>query len=393
MTAATGLTNSDFSGMMAVVDEPWVDARYARHRSLPDFGEMGQKALVESTVICIGAGGLGSPALLYLAAAGIGRILIIDDDVIDETNLQRQVIHSNAEIGEPKVNSAAKRIQMLNPLVECEVHQVRFTAENALDFLKNVDVLIDGTDNIPTRYLIDDACAIANIPWVHASLFRYEGQVTVFNYEEGPRYRDLHPDPPPAGTVLNCEEAGVIGALPGILGSIQAMEAIKILSGIGEALSGRLMLIDTRTMEVRHLTYQRSTTRQEVTELNRHNDYAESICFTDGGAEMNTMTATELHEQMQQDNPPFVLDVRRAEEEDICSIPGTDLRVRHTDILMHIDEIPSDRALVVYCRSGIRSMTAIHALAASGRDPAQMYNLTGGIHAWSAEIDPTMPRY
>ena len=378
---------------MAMVGEPWMNARYSRHRSLPDFGEIGQKALVESTVICIGAGGLGSPALLYLAAAGVGRILIIDDDIVDETNLQRQVIHSNAEIGESKVDSAARRIQKLNPLVECETHQTRFTTENALELLKDVDVLIDGTDNLPTRYLIDDACAIANIPWVHASLFRYEGQITVFNYQDGPRYRDLHPDSPPPGTVLNCEEAGVIGALPGILGSIQAMEAIKILSGIGEPLSGRLMLIDSRTMETRHLTYERSPTRQEVIELNRHNDYAESRCATDGGLPMNAMTATELHEQMQQENPPFVLDVRRAEEEDICSIRGTDLRVRHTEILMHIDEIPSDRVVVVYCRSGIRSMTAIHALAASGRDPAHMYNLTGGIHAWSAEIDPTMPRY
>ena len=249
---------------MAMVGEPWMNARYSRHRSLPDFGEIGQKALVESTVICIGAGGLGSPALLYLAAAGVGRILIIDDDIVDETNLQRQVIHSNAEIGESKVDSAARRIQKLNPLVECETHQTRFTTENALELLKDVDVLIDGTDNLPTRYLIDDACAIANIPWVHASLFRYEGQITVFNYQDGPRYRDLHPDSPPPGTVLNCEEAGVIGALPGILGSIQAMEAIKILSGIGEPLSGRLMLIDSRTMETRHLTYERSTTRQEV---------------------------------------------------------------------------------------------------------------------------------
>ena len=162
---------------MAMVGEPWMNARYSRHRSLPDFGEIGQKALVESTVICIGAGGLGSPALLYLAAAGVGRILIIDDDIVDETNLQRQVIHSNAEIGESKVDSAARRIQKLNPLVECETHQTRFTTENALELLKDVDVLIDGTDNLPTRYLIDDACAIANIPWVHASLFRYEGQI------------------------------------------------------------------------------------------------------------------------------------------------------------------------------------------------------------------------
>tara|TARA_E500000331_G_scaffold335863_2_gene362439 strand:- start:1313 stop:2452 length:1140 start_codon:yes stop_codon:yes gene_type:complete len=379
--------------MISMVEKPWMNARYTRHRSLPDFGEMGQKSLVESTVICIGAGGLGSPALLYLAAAGIGRIRIVDNDVVDETNLQRQVIHSNAEIGEPKVDSAARRIQMLNPLVECEAHQTRMTTENALDLLKDVDVLIDGTDNLPTRYLIDDACAIMDIPWVHASLFRYEGQVTVFNHENGPRYRDLHPDPPPSGTVLNCEEAGVIGALPGILGSIQAMEAIKILSGIGEPLSGCLMLIDTKTMETRHLTYEASTTRQEVTELNRHNDYAESGCATDGGIPMNSMTVTELHDLMQQEEPPFVLDVRRAEEEDICSIPDTDLRVRHTDILMHIDEIPSDRVVVIYCRSGIRSMTAIHALAASGRDPELLHNLTGGILAWSAEIDPTMPRY
>jgi len=369
------------------------DARYARHLMLPDFGPEGQNALEASKVACIGAGGLGSSSLLYLAAAGVGTIRIIDDDEVEISNLQRQIIHGTKELGRRKVESAAERLKDVNPLIEIDPIFARLNGENGLDLLKGFDIVIDGTDNIPARYLLNDICEILGIPWIHASVFRYEGQLTVFNLEGSANYRDLFPNPPPPESIPSCSEAGVLGALPGILGTMQAMEAIKIIADVGSPLSERLMILDTRTMDSKILNYSKDESRVRATKLDRQNEYIDSGCDVQEDSDMQSMTVIILQELMNNENGPFLLDVRRPNEEAICSIPGTDLRVEHTQILQHLDSIPKDRGVVVYCRSGIRSMSAIAALAANGWDFEQLWNLDGGIHAWSREIDPTMPRY
>ena len=368
------------------------EARYARHLMLPEFGRKGQAALEESNVACIGAGGLGSSALLYLAAAGIGTIRIIDDDDVEISNLQRQVIHGTKDMGRKKVDSAEERLMDVNPLIKVEKFAERLDGQNALEFLHGIDLVIDGTDNIPARYLLNDACEILGIPWIYASVFRYEGQLTVFNHQGSANYRDLFPNPPPAGSIPSCSEAGVLGALPGIMGTMQAMEAIKIIANVGQPLSERLMILDTRNMTSKILSYSKDKTRQLVTILDRQDEYIDSGCEVQGESDMQSMTVINLHERMEGE-VPFLLDVRRANEEVICSIPGTDLRVEHTQILENLDSIPKDRDIVVYCRSGIRSMSAIAALATNGWKLEQLWNLDGGILAWSKEIDPSMPRY
>ena len=369
------------------------DARYARHLMLPDFGPEGQTALGNARVVCIGAGGLGSSALLYMAAAGIGTIRIIDDDEVEISNLQRQIIHGTKELGRRKVDSATERLQDVNPLIKIEPIFSRLNGENALDLLDGMDLVIDGTDNIPTRYLLNDACEILGIPWVHASVFRYEGQLTVFNLDGSANYRDLFPKAPPPGSIPSCSEAGVLGALPGILGTMQAMEAIKIIAKVGSPLTEQLMILDTRKMNSRTLSYSKDTSRVRAVKLDRQKEYIDPGCEVQKVPDMQSMTVTTLHDLMDGENGPFLLDVRRPNEEIICTIPGTDLRVEHTQIVQHLDSIPKDRDVVVYCRSGIRSMSAIAALVANGWKFEQCWNLDGGILAWSREIDPTMPRY
>ena len=369
------------------------DARYARHLMLPDFGPEGQTALGNARVVCIGAGGLGSSALLYMAAAGIGTIRIIDDDEVEISNLQRQIIHGTKELGRRKVDSATERLQDVNPLIKIEPIFSRLNGENALDLLDGMDLVIDGTDNIPTRYLLNDACEILGIPWVHASVFRYEGQLTVFNLDGSANYRDLFPKAPPPGSIPSCSEAGVLGALPGILGTMQAMEAIKIIAKVGSPLTEQLMILDTRKMNSRTLSYSKDASRVRAVKLDRQKEYIDPGCEVQKVSDMQSMTVTTLHDLMDGENGPFLLDVRRPNEEIICTIPGTDLRVEHTQIVQHLDSIPKDRDVVVYCRSGIRSMSAIAALVANGWKFEQCWNLDGGILAWSREIDPTMPRY
>lgn len=369
------------------------DARYARHLMLPDFGPEGQTALGNARVVCIGAGGLGSSALLYMAAAGIGTIRIIDDDEVEISNLQRQIIHGTKELGRRKVDSATERLQDVNPLIKIEPIFSRLNGENALDLLDGMDLVIDGTDNIPTRYLLNDACEILGIPWVHASVFRYEGQLTVFNLDGSANYRDLFPKAPPPGSIPSCSEAGVLGALPGILGTMQAMEAIKIIAKVGSPLTEQLMILDTRKMNSRTLSYSKDASRVRAVKLDRQKEYIDPGCEVQKVPDMQSMTVTTLHDLMDGENGPFLLDVRRPNEEIICTIPGTDLRVEHTQIVQHLDSIPKDRDVVVYCRSGIRSMSAIAALVANGWKFEQCWNLDGGILAWSREIDPTMPRY
>ena len=368
-------------------------ARYSRHVMLPEVGTEGQARLKDSSVLVIGAGGLGSPALLYLAAAGVGNIGVIDDDEVDLSNLQRQIIHDTDSIGEPKSQSAKERLAGVNPEVNVVEHRERLTSENALDILRDYDVIVDGTDNIPTRYLVSDACEILRKPWVYGSIFRFEGQVTLFNHDGGPNYRDLFPEPPPPGAVPSCAEAGVLGVLPAVIGGLQATEVVKLLLGIGESLSGRLLVYNAPGMDFREFTVGELPERPAVTELI---DYEQFCTGSTAEAALNTVleiTPAEFVSQCDSGWSPFLLDVRTSAEEDIVSLPGTDLRVHHLNILVKQDQLPKDRDIVVYCRTGGRSEAVANALGRVGFDSARLFNLAGGIHAWSDQVDSVVPKY
>ena len=372
-------------------------ARYARHLILPEMGEEGQKKLKKSSVIVIGAGGLGSPTLLYLAAAGVGKIGIIDDDRVDITNLQRQVIHSTAAVGSLKVESAANRIRELNPGIEIVEHNIRLDVSNALELLSDWDVVVDGTDNFPTRYTINDACEILGKPWVFGSIHRFEGQVTVFNFNGGPNYRDLFPNAPPPELAPNCAEAGVLGVLPGIVGSVQSAEAIKLLLGIGDSLSGHLMVIDAKSMKTRSLQFDKITERERITEMSEQ--LIIEACQSQevrGGPPIGhilEITPAEFVERRSKGWNPFLLDVRRENEAAIVSLPGTDLRIEHIAVPAKAEDLPKDCDLVVYCRSGGRSDAVARWLGQSGWDRARVWNMVGGIHLWADQIDSAVPKY
>ncbi len=367
-------------------------ARYSRHLLLPELGVEGQRRLKASSVLCVGAGGLGSPLLLYLAAAGVGRVGIVDGDRVDASNLQRQVLHGTATVGVAKVRSAAARIADLNPHVVVEAHETTLTSANALRILEGYDVVVDGTDNFPTRYLLNDAAVLLGIPLVYGSIFRFEGQASVFNVAGGPDYRDLYPEPPPPGMVPSCAEGGVLGVLPGIIGTIQATETLKLLAGLGTSLSGRLLLYDALAMEFRELALRRDPNRPAVTELV---DY-DAFCG------LPRTLATVVPEGWESLEPeavaarraegwrPFVLDVRAPHEADIVSLPFVDVLVPHdaTDL---VDRVPADREVLVLCRSGVRSITAAARLVEAGR--TGVHELRGGLLAWAAQVDPTMPTY
>ena len=370
-------------------------ARYARHLTLPEVGPEGQRLLNEASILVVGAGGLGSPALLYLAAAGIGRIGVIDDDSVNLSNLQRQVLHGTAAIGEAKVASAERRLGDLNPEVTVEAHETRLVADNALEVISRYDLVIDGSDNFSTRYLISDACEILGKPWVFGSIHRFEGQVSTFNLDGGPNYRDLFPEAPPAELAPNCAEAGVLGVLPGIVGSIQATEAIKVILKVGEPLSGRLLVIDTLSMGVRSLSYSHDPSRAAVTELS---DYPiECSSEVDEVEEMQhgmlEISPTEYVERIGNGWSPFLLDVRKMVEERIVSLEGTSLRIQHNSVPQRADEVPSDRDVVVYCRTGVRSAAVARFLVASRNSEERVYNLTGGIHEWSDTVDSSIRKY
>ena len=382
------------------VDEqlsPEERARYARHLILPEMGEEGQKKLKKSSVIVVGAGGLGSPTLLYLAAAGVGKIGIIDDDKVDITNLQRQVIHSTAAVGSLKVESASNRIRELNPEIEVVEHNTRLDVNNALDLLSDWDMVIDGTDNFPTRYTINDACEILGKPWVFGSIHRFEGQVTVFNYDGGPNYRDLFPSAPPPELAPNCAEAGVLGVLPGIVGSIQSAEAIKILLDVGDSLSGQLMVIDAKSMKTRSLKFDKLPGREPVTEMSEQlimeACQSQEIRKEPPIGKVLEITPAEFVERRTNGWNPFLLDVRRANEEAIVSLPGTDLRIEHIAVPAKSEDLPKDCDLVVYCRTGGRSDAVARWLGHSGWDRSRVWNMVGGIHLWSDQIDSTVPKY
>ena len=374
--------------------------RYSRHLILPEVGVEGQKRLKAASVLCIGTGGLGSPLLLYLAAAGIGRIGIVDFDVVDHSNLQRQVIHGTSWVGKPKIESAKNRILEINPYCQVDLYETRLSSENALDIVRPYDVVVDGTDNFPTRYLVNDACVLLNKPNVYGSIFRFEGQASVFNYQDGPNYRDLYPEPPPPGLVPSCAEGGVLGILPGIIGVIQATETVKIILGVGETLSGRLMLYDSLKMKFRELKLRPNPVRPVIDKLI---DYEEFCGIPQARAaeeaqksSIQEMTVTELKQLLDSDAKDYVLvDVRNPNEYEIAQIPGAILiplpDIEDGDGVTKVQEILNGHRLIVHCKSGMRSAKALGILKEkAGLDGI---NITGGILAWSREVDPSVPEY
>lgn len=368
-------------------------SRYARHLVLPEVGPEGQLMLQEASVLVVGAGGLGSPALLYLAAAGIGRIGLIDDDTVDVTNLQRQILHSTSEVGESKAASAERRIADLNPDVTVEAIEGRLDSTNALEIISRYDIVIDGTDNFETRYLIGDACEILGKPWVFGSIHRFEGQVATFNLDGGPNYRDLFPEPPEDGLAPNCAEAGVLGVLPGIVGSIQATEAIKAILRIGDSLNGKLLVIDALSMDFRTLGFSKNKSREVVTELKQ--ETVES-CSSDVGSSSEMMLVISPEEFVKRRDSGwdvFLFDVRRSEEAAIATLSGTALRIEHDQVPMRMAEIPLDRDIVVYCRTGVRSAAVARYLVSSGLAKGEVYNLRGGIHEWSDTVNSNIIKY
>jgi adenylyltransferase/sulfurtransferase len=369
-------------------------ARYSRHLILEEVGMDGQRKLKAGRVLCIGTGGLGSPLLLYLAAAGVGRIGIVDFDVVDASNLQRQVIHGTSKIGVSKVQSARERILDINPHVQVDVYEEALTSENALRLFADYDVIVDGTDNFPTRYLVNDACVILGKPNVYGSIVKFEGQATVFNYRGGPNYRDLYPEPPPPGLVPSCAEGGVLGILPGVIGTIQATETVKILLGKGTTLSGRLLLYDALNMRFRELKLRRDPQALPITELI---DY-EQFCGVPQPTEevpvsepFSRLSVTELKERLDGGWKPFVLDVRKPFEADIARLAFADRLEPHETVASIADQLPRDRDIVIHCKLGGRSAKACEALAALGF--TRLYNVEGGITAWAQQIDPSLPTY
>lgn len=372
--------------------------RYSRHLILPEVGVDGQRRLKQSRVLCVGAGGLGSPAAMYLAAAGVGTLGLVDFDVVDLSNLQRQLLHGTSDVGRPKLDSAADRLREVNPHVRIEPHHTALTSANALDLLRDYDVILDGTDNFPTRYLVNDACVLLRKPNAFGSIFRFEGQASVFGVEGGPCYRCLYPEPPPPGLVPSCAEAGVLGVLPGIIGTIQATETIKLLLGIGQPLIGRFLVFEALRMRFRELTLRRDPEcpvcgdQPTVTALIDYEQFCGVAPPTpDAGAASDPDIAPRaLRDWMASGTPPVVLDVREPQEWDICHLPGAVL-IPLGDLPQRIGELDPQVPVVCQCRSGIRSARAAQFLRLQGfRD---VRNLTGGILAWSDEVDPTVPKY
>jgi sulfur-carrier protein adenylyltransferase/sulfurtransferase len=406
--------------------------RYSRHLILPEVGVEGQKRLKSASVLCIGTGGLGAPLLLYLAAAGVGRIGIVDFDVVDTSNLQRQVIHGTSWVGKPKIQSAKDRILEINPHCQVDLYETRFTSENALDIIKDYDIVADGTDNFPTRYLVNDACVLLGKPNVYGSIFRFEGQATVFNHKggwkrpagwdalssdekkaarqkgqdwvydselPGPNYRDLYPDPPPPGLVPSCAEGGVLGILPGIIGVIQATETVKIILGQGQTLSGRLMLYDALNMKFRELKLQPNPERPVIEKLIDYEEFCgipqAKAAEAEAQSEMQEITVTELKSLLDSAKNDFVLlDVRNPHEVEIAAIPGAVLvplpEIENGQGAQKVKELIGDKKLIVHCKAGGRSAKAIGILKQHGIDGT---NVVGGITAWSREVDASVPEY
>ncbi len=375
-------------------------ARYSRHLILDEVGMAGQIRLKNSAVLCVGTGGLGSPLMMYLAAAGVGRIGIVDFDVVDASNLQRQIIHGTSSIGKRKVLSARERILDINPFVEVDLYEEALDSENALRICAPYDVIVDGTDNFPTRYLVNDACVLLGKPNVYGSIFKFEGQATVFNYQGGPNYRDLYPEPPPPGLVPSCAEGGVIGVLPGIIGTIQATETLKVLLGLGTTLSGRLLLFDAINMRFRELKLRKDPETPPITRLIDYHQFCgvprpapdqpreEAAPMPAEG--FFRLTPAQIQARRADGWAPYVLDVRGAPEAAIVRFPWADALIPHTEVAARLAEIPRDREVLVHCKLGGRSGMAAKVLADAGY---QVTNMEGGITAWARDLDPSMPIY
>lgn len=370
-------------------------SRYSRHLILPEVGMAGQRKLKAASVLVIGTGGLGSPLAMYLAAAGVGRLGLVDFDVVDVSNLQRQVIHSTRNVGKPKLASAQEYILDINPHVQVDTYETRFTSENALTIARDYDLIIDGTDNFPTRYLVNDVCVLLGKPNVYGSIFRFDGQASVFWAEKGPCYRCLYPEPPPPGLVPSCAEGGVLGVLPGIIGCIQANEAIKIILGKGELLIGRLLLFEALGMRFRELKLRKDPQCPicgEQPTIHELIDY-EQFCGI-GNDDENPRHSFDIFPKALarklENNHVFLLDVREPEEFQICAIPGATL-IPLKQLPERLTEIDGSAEIVVYCRTGKRSAQAVKLLHQAGYTSAK--NLAGGTHAWADEVDPTMPKY
>ena len=390
----------------AVKDAPVLNPeevqRYSRHLILPEVGMDGQKKLKAARVLCIGAGGLGSPATMYLAAAGVGTIGLVDFDTVDYSNLQRQILHGTPDVGRPKLQSAKDRLRSLNPGVQVETYDTALSSKNALQLFKGYDVVVDGTDNFPTRYLVNDACVLLGIPNAYGSIFRFEGQASVFGTKEGPCYRCLYPEPPPPGLVPSCAEGGVLGVLPGIVGCIQANETLKLLLGIGEPLIGRFLVFDALRMKFRELKLRKDPdcpvcgTHPTVKELIDYEQFcgitpqADAAPATTAGGNSQEITVLELKARMDRGEDLFILDVREPHEYEINRIPGSVL-IPQGDLPERFTELDANREIIVMCKSGMRSARAANFLRDHGFKVAK--NLKGGVLAWVDQVDPSQPKY
>ncbi len=355
--------------------------RYARHLMLEEIGPEGQARIRAASVLAIGAGGLGSPALMYLAAAGVGRLGVVDDDVVELSNLQRQILHDTPSLGQPKASVAVRRIGALNPGVVVESHATRLSADNALDLIGRYDVVLDGTDNFPTRYCASDACEILGKPYIYGSVFRFEGQASVFGYRGGPGYRDLFPVPPPPGSVPTCGEAGVLGVVPGLIGLIMATETLKVLAGFGETLSGRLLLVDAATMSFRELRLDADPGRARVTALT---DY-DALCGLPKPT-ADRLTPREVVARRAEGWRPFVVDVRRPNEVAAGSLDFVDAACPHDEVATLA--LPEGVDVLLLCRSGARSSVAAATVRERGH---RAYDVAGGLLAWRQDVDPQLP--
>jgi len=378
-------------------------ARYSRHLILPEVGLEGQQKLKAAKVLCVGTGGLGAPLAYYLAAAGIGTLGLVDFDVVDESNLQRQIIHFTSDVGRPKIDSAAEKLKAINPYLNIVKHETMLTSANALEIIRDYDIIADGTDNFPTRYLVNDACVLTGKPNAYGSIFRFEGQASVFATEEGPCYRCLYPEPPPPGLVPSCAEGGVLGILPGLVGVIQATEVIKLILGQGQPLIGRLLLVDALNMGFRELKLRKNPdcpvcgTHPTVTKLIDYNQFcgitpepkATQVNGTSVQNGIPQITAVELKKRLDNKDDIFVLDVREPHEYQIANL-GAKL-IPLNDLPARAGELDKDREIVVHCKTGGRSQKASEFLAQNGFK--KVWNLAGGIAAWSNDVDPKVPKY
>jgi len=382
--------------------------RYARQLQLPGLGVEGQRRLLDATVVMVGVGGLGCPAALYLAAAGVGRLVLVDGDRVDPTNLHRQVLYGTADVGRPKVEAAAERLRGLNPDLAVEARPVRLAAANAREILADADIVVDGSDNFPTRFLVSDACVLLGKPNAHGSVFRYEGQVSFFDARSGPCYRCLHPEPPPPGLVPSCAEAGVLGILPGVVGCLQATETVKYLLGIGEGLSGRLVVYDALSMGFRELRLKKdpacpscggSPSIRELTDLEGFcspgpasaGEAAPAAAAAGPDGEYPPeLSPEEVRDRLGAGTPPLLVDVREDWEAGMGMLPGA-VHIPLAAIPERWKEIPPEREVVVYCHGGMRSWQAMQFLRSRGL--ARVASLEGGTEAWSTRVDPSLPRY